>query len=238
MTGSLVLKFIWGYISARFSFTLLTRSFGSISSKKFGWHSAGVVLSVRKNRHSHLGGLGCCFLQAVPIQRWSCTNSCAIANMTMRSNEGFKEYAQKWGDLAGRVHPPLTDRELIEIFMGTFTRPFFNHLIGSSSVGFTELILIGERVEARIKSGKIQRVHLQMQGNNLSVERKSPMMCTAKRVITRAATTNMWGQSWSPVLYCNDNNREISEGKTSPKDSLQTSTFRCRKHCNTCWRWI
>ena len=34
---------------------------------------------------------------------------------------------------------------------------FFNHLIGSSSAGFTELILTGERVEAGIKSGKIQK---------------------------------------------------------------------------------
>ena len=35
--------------------------------------------------------------------------------------------------------------------------PFFNHLIGSSSAGFTEMILTGERVEAGIRSGKIQK---------------------------------------------------------------------------------
>ena len=40
--------------------------------------------------------------------------------------------------------------------MGTLTGPFFKHLIRSSSAGFTELILTGERVEAGIKSGKIQ----------------------------------------------------------------------------------
>ena len=76
--------------------------------------------------------------------------------MTMGSNEGFKEYAQKWRDLVGRVKPPLIDRELIDIFIGTLTRAFFNHLIGSSSVGFTELILTGKRVEVGIKNGKIQ----------------------------------------------------------------------------------
>ena len=75
----------------------------------------------------------------------------------MGSNEGFKEYAQKWRDLAGRVHPPLTDRELIDIFIETLIGPFFNHLIKISSVGLTELILTGERVEIGIKSGKIQR---------------------------------------------------------------------------------
>ena len=74
----------------------------------------------------------------------------------MGTGEGFKDYAQKWRDLAGRVQPPLADRELVDMFLGTLSGPFFNHLIGSSSAGFTELILIGERVEVGIKSGKIQ----------------------------------------------------------------------------------
>ena len=43
------------------------------------------------------------------------------------------------------------------MFLGTLSSPFFNHLIGSSSSGFTELIMTGERVKAGIKSDKIQR---------------------------------------------------------------------------------
>ena len=74
----------------------------------------------------------------------------------MASNEGFKEYAQKWRDLAGRVQPPLSNRELVDMFMGTLTGPFFNHLIVSSSSGFTELILIEEHVQSGIKSGKFK----------------------------------------------------------------------------------
>ena len=77
--------------------------------------------------------------------------------MSLGTGEGFKEYAQKWRDLAGRVQPPLTDRELVDMFLGTLSGPFFNHLIGSSSAGFTELILTGERVEVGIQSGKIHK---------------------------------------------------------------------------------
>ena len=44
-----------------------------------------------------------------------------LQNMTMGSNGGFKEYVQKWRDLDGRVQPPLTGRELVDIFMGTLT---------------------------------------------------------------------------------------------------------------------
>ena len=75
----------------------------------------------------------------------------------MVSNEGFKDYAQKWRYLAGRVQLPLSERELVDMFLGTLSGPFFSHLIGSSYAGFTELILTGERVEAGIKSGKIQK---------------------------------------------------------------------------------
>ena len=77
--------------------------------------------------------------------------------MSMGASEGFKDYAQKWRDLAGRVQPLLSDRELVDMFMWTLSGPFFNHLIGSSSSGFTELILTGERVEEGIRSGKIQK---------------------------------------------------------------------------------
>ena len=70
------------------------------------------------------------------------------------------------GDLAERVQPPLDDRELVDMFLGTLSVPYFNHLIGSSSSGFTELIMTGERVEAGIRSGKIQK------GASSSTEKK------------------------------------------------------------------
>src|SRR3954463_2276823 len=79
-----------------------------------------------------------------------------LQSMSMGPKESFKEYAQKWRDLAGRVQPSLNDRELVDMFMGTLTGPFYSHLLGSSSSGFTDLILTGERVENGIRSGKIQ----------------------------------------------------------------------------------
>ena len=54
------------------------------------------------------------------------------------------------------MQPPLTDRELVDMFMGTLTSSLFNFLIGSSSSWFTEHILTSEQVESEIKSGKIQ----------------------------------------------------------------------------------
>ena len=44
-----------------------------------------------------------------------------LQGMAMGTNEGFKKYVQKWRDLDGRVQPPLTNRELVDMFMGTLT---------------------------------------------------------------------------------------------------------------------
>ena len=44
---------------------------------------------------------------------------------------------------------------MVDMFMGTLTGPFINLLIGSSSSGFTEMVLTEERIESGIKSGKI-----------------------------------------------------------------------------------
>ena len=78
----------------------------------------------------------------------------------MGVSEGFKDYAQKWRDLVGRVRPVLFDRELVDMFLGTLSGPFFNHLIDNLSVGFTELILTGERVEVGIQAARYIKILL------------------------------------------------------------------------------
>ena len=100
-------------------------------------------------------GSSYCLLPSISVQRRLGTDKGSIVRYDHGENEGFKEYTQKWRDLASRVQPPLTDREHIDMFKGTLSGPFFNLLVGCSSSGFTELILIGERVESCIKTGKI-----------------------------------------------------------------------------------
>ena len=46
-------------------------------------------------------------------------NRTQLQNMAQGPNESFKEYAQKWRELAARVQPPLREKELIDMFMGT-----------------------------------------------------------------------------------------------------------------------
>ena len=66
--------------------------------------------------------------------------------MSQGPKESFKEYAQMWRELAARVQPPLMERELIDMFMITLQGPFYEHMIGSTSAGFADLVMAGERI--------------------------------------------------------------------------------------------
>ena len=44
-------------------------------------------------------------------------NRTQLQNMSQGPKESFKEYAQKWRELAARVQPPLMERELIHEYL-------------------------------------------------------------------------------------------------------------------------
>lgn len=83
-------------------------------------------------------------------------NRTQLHNLTQGSHESFKDYAQRWRELAARVQPPLMERELVDMFMGTLQGPYYTMMVGCTSTGFSDLVMAGERVEAGIKAGKIQ----------------------------------------------------------------------------------
>jgi len=78
-----------------------------------------------------------------------------LQNMSKKGNETFKEYAQRWRELAAQVEPTLHDKEMVTMFMGTLQSPFYEHMVGSVSSNFADIVIIGERIELGLKTGKI-----------------------------------------------------------------------------------
>ena len=58
--------------------------------------------------------------------------------------------------MASRVQPPLLEKALVDMFMGTLQGVYYENMVGSISSGFSDLVTIGERIETGIKSVKIQ----------------------------------------------------------------------------------
>lgn len=83
-------------------------------------------------------------------------NRTQLQSLTQGQNESFKEYAQKWRELVVRVQPPMMERELVDMFMGTLQGMYYDRMVGSTSTGFSELVMARERIDAGLKMGKIQ----------------------------------------------------------------------------------
>ncbi|XP_061359391.1 uncharacterized protein LOC133303490, partial [Gastrolobium bilobum] len=78
-----------------------------------------------------------------------------LQNMTKKDVESFKEYAQRWRELSAQVDPPLSEKEMVATFIDTLQSSFYDRMIGSVSSNFSDIVIIGERVENGIRSGKI-----------------------------------------------------------------------------------
>ncbi|RDY04089.1 hypothetical protein CR513_12235, partial [Mucuna pruriens] len=74
--------------------------------------------------------------------------------LSKADSEGFKNYAQRWRELAAQVQPPLSEKEMVTMFIDTLPSPFYGKVMGSVAINFADLVSIGEMIESSIKRGK------------------------------------------------------------------------------------
>src|SRR3954468_21602066 len=58
--------------------------------------------------------------------------------------------------MACGAQPPPVDEWVVGRFVRPFEGPYYDKMVGSISSGFSDLVVIGERIEDGIKNGKIQ----------------------------------------------------------------------------------
>lgn len=77
-----------------------------------------------------------------------------LQSVSQKNKESFKEYAQTWREFASQVEPPLI-KKLVQLFMDIIQPAFCEKMIGSTSMGFSELVTIGAWIEHGLRNGKI-----------------------------------------------------------------------------------
>lgn len=75
--------------------------------------------------------------------------------MTKREKEIFKEYAQRWQELAAQADHPIVGKELTSVFMDTLSPIYWEKMLGGVTSSFVDIVTIGGIVEEGLKSGKI-----------------------------------------------------------------------------------
>eukprot|EP00258_Populus_trichocarpa_P037188 XP_024453207.1 uncharacterized protein LOC112326921 [Populus trichocarpa] len=79
----------------------------------------------------------------------------SLSNLEKKDKESIREYAQRWRESAAQVHPPLLDKEMVTLFADTLKAPYYEHVMGSSTQQFTNAVVVCERIEQGVKSGRI-----------------------------------------------------------------------------------
>ena len=78
--------------------------------------------------------------------------------MFKKEGETFKEYAQRWRDLAAHVAPPMVEREMITLMVDTLPVFYYEKLVGYMPSSFADLVFAGEKIEVGLKRGKFDYV--------------------------------------------------------------------------------
>jgi len=81
-----------------------------------------------------------------------------LQNMSKREHESFKEYAQRWRDLAAQVAPPMVEREMITMIVDTLPVFYYEKLVGYMPSSFADLVFADEGIEVGLKRGKFDYV--------------------------------------------------------------------------------
>ncbi|KAA3471270.1 hypothetical protein EPI10_016910 [Gossypium australe] len=76
--------------------------------------------------------------------------------MEKKTNKSFRQYAQRWREVATQVQPPLLEKEMTMLFISTLKAPFINHMLESGTKSFSDIVMSGEMIDNAIRCGKIE----------------------------------------------------------------------------------
>ena len=77
-----------------------------------------------------------------------------LQNMCKKEHESFKEYAQRWRDLAAQVAPPMMEREMITMIVDTLPVFYYEKMVGYMPSSFADLVFAGESIDVGLRRGK------------------------------------------------------------------------------------
>ncbi|XP_069145685.1 uncharacterized protein [Solanum lycopersicum] len=69
-----------------------------------------------------------------------------------------REFAYRWRKEAARVRPPMTEKEIVEVFVRVQEPEYYDRIMLLVEAKFAEIVKVGETIKDGLKSGKIAHV--------------------------------------------------------------------------------
>ncbi|GAU51892.1 hypothetical protein TSUD_416770 [Trifolium subterraneum] len=107
-----------------------------------------------------------------------------LRGMSQKDKESFKEYAQRWREIAAQICPPLEEKEMTKIFLNTLDSFYYERMIASAPSDFTEMVNMGMRLEEGVRQGRLVRESVpvnstKMFGSNFARRKESEVSMVA-----------------------------------------------------------
>jgi hypothetical protein len=80
-----------------------------------------------------------------------------LRSLSQKDKETFKEYAQRWRELAAQITPPLEEKEMTKIFLKNLSLFYYERMIASAPSDFTEMVNMGMRLEEGVREGRLSK---------------------------------------------------------------------------------
>ncbi|KAK8661750.1 hypothetical protein V6N13_091345 [Hibiscus sabdariffa] len=138
-----------------------------------------------------------------------------LQTMEQRANESFRQYAQRWRDVAAQVQPPLLENEITLLFVNTLKDDFYDRMLDHATKPFADMVFTGELIQSAIKSGRIR-------GGNDS--RKF-----TKKRDNEVNTTSSYTAGHSAGIIVGQPNHVVTSGASAQNSSKQEARGRGEK---------
>ncbi|XP_050919593.1 uncharacterized protein LOC127137151 [Lathyrus oleraceus] len=80
-----------------------------------------------------------------------------LRSMQQREKETFREYAQRWREIAAQVVPPMEEKEMTKVFLKTLDTFYYERMIASAPTDFTDMVNMGVRLEEAVRERRLVR---------------------------------------------------------------------------------
>ena len=101
--------------------------------------------------------LGEAFVQQYKFNLDMTPNRDQLRSMSQKEKETFKEYAQRWREIAAQVNPPLEEKEMTKVFLNTLGPFYYERMVASAPGDFTEMVSMGMRLEEGVRAGRLTK---------------------------------------------------------------------------------
>ena len=100
------------------------------------------------------------------------SDSDQLREMPQGDKESFKEYMQRWREVAAQVVPPIGEQEMTKVFLKTLGLFYYERMVSSAPSDFTDMVSMGVCLEEAVREGRLTKDEGTKKSRTGSFERK------------------------------------------------------------------